>query len=82
VAVTKVFQMLEALVVAVVAEMVQSVEMELRVKAIMAAMRQRVREQLTIAAVVVVELGLLAVTLRIMKVDTAAMERTATSQER
>jgi uncharacterized membrane protein len=80
--VTKVFQMLEALVVAVVAEMVRSVAMELRVKAIMAAMRQRVREQRTIAVVVVAELGLLAVTLRIMKVDTAAMGRTATLQER
>tara|TARA_Y100000389_G_scaffold45081_1_gene39862 strand:+ start:38 stop:313 length:276 start_codon:yes stop_codon:yes gene_type:complete len=80
--VTKVFQMLEALVVAVVAEVVQLVAMELRVKAIMAVMQQRVREQVTIAAVAVAELGLLAVTLRIMKVDTAVTGHTATSQER
>jgi hypothetical protein len=81
-AVTKALEPLVALAVAVVADRAQSVAMELRVKAIMAAMRQRVREQVTIALVVVAELGLLAATLRIMKADTVAMERTATLQER
>jgi len=82
VAVTKVFQMLEALVVAVVAEIIQSVVMELRVKVIMAVMQRQVRVQAAIVAAVAVVLGLLAVTLRAMKVDTVAMGRTATSQER
>ena len=81
-AVTKVFQMLEALVVAVVAEMVQSVAMELRVKEIMAVMQRQVRVQAAIVAAVVAGLGLLAATLRVMRVDTAAMGRTTTSQER
>ena len=80
--VTKVFQMLEDLVVAVVAEVVQSAAMELRVKAIMAAIRQRVRPHRSMLAVEAAGLGLLAVTLRIMKVDTEAMGCTATSQER
>ena len=81
-ALIKVLQTLEALEAAVVDETVQLVAMELRVKVIMAVMQQRVREQVTIAAAAAAGLGLLAVTLQIMKVDTAAMGRTATSQER
>jgi hypothetical protein len=81
-AVTKVFQMLEDLVVAVVAEIIQSVAMELRVKAIMVVMQRQVRVQAAIVAAAVAGLGLLAATLRVMRVDTVAMGCTATSQER
>jgi hypothetical protein len=81
-ALIKVLQTLEALEAAVVAETVQLVAMELRVKVIMAVMPPRVREQVTIAQAVAAGLGLLAVTLQIMKVVTVAMGCTATSQER